>query len=92
MATPKVRKEAHDNSSISKLYRPVDRYVKNLIKEVSDVPKEYKRDLDLSERAKFSSGSDKAAAKAAIAANVGRPNQVKEALNAFLGRSPKKAK
>jgi hypothetical protein len=88
----KSRTEAHDNSFITKLYRPVDRYVKNLVKQVSDVPKEYVHDVGVSDRAKYSHGADQAAAKREIAARAGRPNQVKEALGAVVGKTPKKGK
>ena len=87
-AQKKTRTEAHDNSFIAKLYRPADKYIKNLVKQVSDVPKEYIKDSAVNDRAKFSHGSDQAAAKAAIKAREGRPNQVNEALNAILGKSP----
>ena len=88
----KSRTEAHDNSFITKLYRPADRYVKNLVKQVSDVPKEYLNDLNVSDRAKFSHGKDQALAKAEIAARKGRPNQVKEAIGSLIGRAPSKTK
>lgn len=90
MAVQRSRTEAHDNSFITKLYRPADKYIKNLVKQATDVPKEYLKDSAVNDRAKFSHGSDQAAAKAAIAAREGRPNQVKEALNAILGKSPAK--
>jgi hypothetical protein len=88
----KMRTEAHDNSFIAKLYRPADKYIKNLVKQVSDVPKEYLKDSAVNDRAKFSHGSDQASAKAAIAAREGRPNQVKEAIGAIVGKTPKKGK
>lgn len=88
MPTPKSRTADHDNSFITKLYRPVDNYVKNLKKQVTDVPKEFIRDLGVSDRAKFSHGADQAKAKAQIAAREGRPNQVKEALGSLVGIRP----
>lgn len=88
----KIRTEAHDNSFISKLYRPADRYVKNLVKQSVDVIKEYSKDAEINDRARFSHGMDQAAAKQAIAARAGRPNQAKEALAAIIGKTPKKGK
>lgn len=87
---PKSRTADHDNSFITKLYRPVDKYVKNLVKEVSDVPKEYRRDLGLTVEYKSAGPERRAQIKRQFAAQEGRPNQVKEALGAIIGRSPKK--
>jgi hypothetical protein len=86
----KSRTADHDNSFITKLYRPVDRYVKNLVKEVSDVPKEYRRDLGLTVEYKSAGPARRAQIKRQFAEQEGRPNQVKEALGAIVGRSPKK--
>ena len=87
---PKSRSADHDNSFITKLYRPVDRYVKNLVKEVSDVPKEYRRDLGLTLEYKSAGPGRRAQIKRQQAMQEGRPNQVQEALGAIIGRSPKK--
>lgn len=84
----KMRTEAHDNSFISKLYRPADRYVKNLVKQTTDVAKEFVRDKETNDRARFSHGADQAAAKREIANRAGRPNQVKEAVQAIVGKAP----
>lgn len=86
--TPKSRTEAHDNSFITKLYRPADRYVKNLVKQTTDVVKEFSRDSNVNDRARFSHGADQAAAKREIAARKGRPNQTREAIAALVGKAP----
>lgn len=62
--------------------------MKNVVKQVTDVPKEFIRDMSVSDRAKFSHGSDQAKAKAQIAAREGRPNQVKEAIGSLVGKRP----
>ena len=86
------RTSDHDNSFITKLYRPVDRYVKNLVKETTDVAKEYRKDLGMTMEYKSASPTRRAQIERQQAAQEGRPNQTKEAFGALLGRSPKKGK
>lgn len=83
----KPRTSAGDHSNISKVYKPIISYAKNVGKQVHDYTKAYGKTLELQDKGRsYPPGKREAYQKAANAASREDKRQLGQALGSLIGR------